>query len=60
MALVDSSLHDENLPDLVIDVPEASEGIDISAWCSNTKKILGKKYNIIFRTKDEKDKKEDK
>ena len=51
--LIDSSLDKKELPDLIIEVPEAADGIDISAWCSNTKRILGKQYNIIFKTKDE-------
>jgi len=59
MALVDSSLHNPDLPDLIIEVPDVEEGIDISSWCSNTKRILGKKYNVIFKTKDEEDKEEE-
>lgn len=39
---------ESNLPDLIIEIPEASDDIDISEWCSNTKRILGKKYNVIF------------
>ena len=60
MSLVDSSLHNPELPELIIEVPEAEEGIDISAWCSNTKRILGKQYNVIFKIKDEEEKDEEK
>ena len=47
--LNENIVEEENkLPDLIIEVPEVAEGIDLSEWCSNTKRILGKKYNVIF------------
>ena len=40
-------------PELILEVPEAAEGIDVSEWCSNTKRILGKQYKVIFIDKRE-------
>lgn len=52
MADIDENVVVEELkddrPELIIEIPEASEDIDISEWCSNTKRILGKKYKVIF------------
>ena len=39
---------EEKKPDLILEIPEAAEGIDVSEWISNTIRILGKKYNVIF------------
>lgn len=36
-----------DLPDLTIVVP-SDPTIDVSAWCANIRRALGKQYNIIF------------
>lgn len=52
MADIDNNVIEEELkddrPELIIEIPQASDDIDISEWCSNTKRILGKKYKVIF------------
>lgn len=52
MADIDNNVIEEELkddrPELIINIPEAADDIDISEWCSNTKRILGKQYKVIF------------
>ena len=47
--VVEETIDNDDRPEIIIQIPVSDENdIDISEWCSNTKRILGKKYKVIF------------